>query len=181
MKKINGPFSLKPFDLKGAPEITIESMVTETDESFFISFRLKGALSSIDLGPGCASHQRVTGLWKKSCFEFFIKNERGNYLEYNFSPAFEWDCFYFEKKGDPLTQYPMNKPKEDILHALDVFHLIAEVPKESMPKDFRTDKMQINLTSVIENKEDNKLSYWALSHKDSKPNFHYFESFISMS
>lgn len=173
-------YSLVPFDKKEAPPLTIFSELNFNDESIFISYKMKGDLSLIDLGKGNPKHKRALLLWEKTCFELFIKNDKDSYMEFNFSCEFEWNTFYFEKKGDPLIQYEkMDTPKIDILLSSDFFLLIAEIPKNKFPPLFLEGKLAVNITSVIK-MNNGPLSYWALAHKDTKPNFHDFSSFKYM-
>lgn len=172
-------FTLTPYDLKSAPKITIDCELNATAESLFISYKIQGALSSLNLGNGQPHHARLIKLWEKSCFELFIKNHENQYIEFNFSPEFEWNCFYFNKKNDALLEYTkMDSVKLDILLSLDTFHLIVELDKKKFPDFFFKDKLQAGISSVIQEK-DNNLSYWALSHHDIRPNFHDFRSFTA--
>ncbi len=172
-------YSLISYDQNTAPDITIECELNSTPESVFISYKLQGALSNIDLGEGNPHHARVMKLWEKSCFELFIKNADNSYIEFNFSPEFEFNCFYFAGLGDALCEYSrMDSVKIDILLSLDVFHLIAEIDKKKFPESFFMNKghLKVGITSVIQDK-NGSISYWALSHHDTRPNFHDFKSF----
>ena len=123
--------------------------------------------------------ERTLKLWEKTCFELFIKNVRNEYLEFNLSPRFEWNCFYFKNKGDPLHEWSqMQRPETDILLSLEKFFLVCEIKKEYFPENFVTEAntMSIGISSVIKMKNGD-MTYWALSHEDSKPNFHHFDSF----
>ena len=170
-------FSLLPFDRKTAPVVSIDSELNITKESVFISYKLQGLLNTIDMGVGVPKHARVIKLWEKTCFELFIKDDQDSYLEFNFSPDFEWNCFYFEKKGDKLTEYKkMELVKFDILFSNEVVHIIVELQKKMFPDHFFEGKLAAGITSVLKEKNGN-LSYWALSHNDTRPNFHHFDSF----
>ncbi len=174
-------YNLVSYDQTSAPAITIDCELNATQESIFISFKLQGELSCIDLGEAVPHHARVMKLWEKSCFELFIKNAEGSYIEFNFSPEFEWNCFYFVKKGDALSEYSkMDQVKQDILLSLDVFHLIVELDKKKFPELFlKNSELKAGITCVIKEKNKN-LSYWALSHHDTRPNFHDFKSFTAL-
>lgn len=170
-------FSLIPYDLSSSPAIKIESELNTNNNSLYISYKVTGSLAAIDLGTGHPKHARVIKLWEKSCFELFIKNSSDQYIEFNFSPEFEWNAFFFNKKGDPLKEYtPINAVKFDILLSLDVFHIIVELDKNKFPEGFFSGELSAGITSVIQDK-NKKLSYWALSHEDTRPNFHHFDSF----
>ena len=99
-------------------------------------------------------------------------------MEFNFSPRFEWNCFYFPKKGSPLSEWAkMQRPVVDILLSLNKFFLVAEIKKEYFPENFMTAGMSLGISSVLKANSE-ELTYWALSHNDSRPNFHHFDSFI---
>ena len=170
-------FTLIPYDLTTPPHITIETELNTTESSVFISYKVSGELAGIDLGHGEPNHSRVIKLWEKTCFELFLKTKEDSYIEFNFSPEFEWNCFYFQKKGDTLVEYARyDSVKTDILLSLDVFHLIVELDKSKFPDGFFHGQVNAGITSVIKEK-NGKITYWALSHHDTRPNFHDFRSF----
>lgn len=168
-------FSLIPYHRESAPKINLDCELSTTSQSIFISYKLTGEIDKIELGR-IPRHERVIKLWEKTCFELFIKNERNEYMEFNFSPVFEWNAFFFPKKGDPLTEWQKIKSvKTDILDSLEVFKVIVEISKADFPENF-FEGPTAGITSVIKEKNGN-LSYWALSHEDQRPNFHHFDSF----
>ena len=121
--------------------------------------------------------ERQIGLWESTCFEIFIKHKDGDeYFEFNFSPNGNWNCFYFAKRGEPLREAQINfNPK---INHLEEGKLTVEINKNCLGDGFwEAGCMQVNISAVIESKEGN-LSYWALEHKDSEPNFHNFSSFV---
>jgi hypothetical protein len=156
--------------------------INQNDQDFFISFLLSGNLASIDLGTRTPNKERTIKLWEKTCFELFIKNARNEYMEFNFSPCFEWNCFYFQKKGDPLRELiKMQKPKTDILLSLEKFFLVSEIKKEFLPEGFLTDNnMSVGISAVLKLDQSDQMTYWALNHQDSRPNFHHLNSFVSI-
>lgn len=170
-------FTLIPFTPIKNNSFELLAEVNQTSHAFFVSFLINGNLSNIDLDIPVPKKERVIKLWEKSCFEIFIKNSRDEYLEFNFSPRFEWNCFYFQKKGDVLTEWAqMQRPKTDILLSLEKFFLVAEININFFPDNFMTSNMSIGISSVLKLKEEG-LTYWALSHEDTRPNFHHFDSF----
>jgi hypothetical protein len=172
-------FSLIPFAEATAPDITIEAELNHNEESVYISYRIKHGTPLIDLGSSTPNKSRVLKLWEKTCFELFIKNEKDQYIEFNFSPNFEWNCFYFEKSGEVLKEWErMPMPVTDILLSSEHFFLFVDIKKEFFPKGFftRDSKLSAGITSVIKEKSK-AMSYWALAHTDTRPNFHHFDSF----
>lgn len=168
-------FNLIPFDAEKSPAVKLETQLNSQEDAFFVSYKLTGALTSLELGAEPV-HERKIKLWEKTCFELFIKNQSGQYMEFNFSPVFEWNAFFFNQKGDALKEWEKIKQvKIDILHSLEVFQLIAEIKKADFPEGF-FNHCEAGLTTVLKEK-DGRLSYWALSHEDKRPNFHHFDSF----
>lgn len=172
-------FTLTPFNNDQKFEFQILANCKNTHDSIYVSYRITGNLNNIDLGETTSMHSRKLKLWEKTCFEFFIKNQNGQYYEFNFSPKFDWNIFYFDKLGDSLAELntPL-KPEIDILDGNNQFMLIAKIPKNIFSKNFieNLSSLKFGISTVI--KENEKLSYWAIVHKDSRPNFHHFDSFI---
>lgn len=170
---------LIPYNPTKAPLISIQVKLHDSADAFFVSYRLTGDIANLDLGEK-PHHARVIKLWEKTCFELFIKNERDEYIEFNFSPVFEWNCFFFKRKGDALAEWQnIERVNMDILHSMDVFQVIAEIKKDIFPAGFlnKSNKgLSAGITSVIKEK-NGQISYWALSHHDQRPNFHDFRSF----
>lgn len=172
-------FTLYPFDLTKKYEYQLNSICKISNDSIYVSYMLLGNIHEIDLGDTNSMHLRKLKLWEKTCFEFFIKNQIGQYYEFNFSPKFEWNVFYFDKKGDILKELSTPIiPTLDILDSKEKLHLIAKIPITLFEKKFIDDlkTLQFGISAVIKN--NNQLDYWALTHKDIRPNFHHFESFI---
>lgn len=172
-------YNLIPFKA-GTHPFELSSELTLTNESVFISYKLHGDLSQLDLGDGHPHRARIIKLWEKSCFELFMKDTNGSYIEFNFSPVFEWNAFYFVKKGDELKEYlKMDTVKIDVLLSDEVFHLIVEIDKNKFPNAFFDSALEVGMTSVLKEK-NGSLSYWAIKHCDSKPNFHDFRSYVAL-
>lgn len=170
-------FSLIPFKPRYNDAFLYSSEINQNDQAYFISFLLEGNIEEINLDIPAPLKERTLKLWEKTCFELFIKNNRDEYLEFNFSPRFEWNCFYFQKQGDVLQEWAkMERPKTDILLSLEKFFIVSEIKKEFFPVNFITNNMSVGISSVLKMKNE-EMTYWALSHEDSKPNFHHFDSF----
>jgi hypothetical protein len=170
-------FSLIPFTPINNCDFDLNVEINQNDQAFYISYLLEGNLSQINLDIPTPTKERTLKLWEKTCFELFIQNSNKEYIEFNFSPRFEWNCFYFDKPRSPLLELEkMQYPNTDILLSLNKFFLVAEIKKEFFPDNFFTDQMSVGITSVIK-MQDETFSYWALSHEDSRPNFHHYDSF----
>lgn len=173
-------FKLIPFDSMTAPNIELTAELNSNEECLFVSFRINKGAPLVDFGASTPNKSRVIKLWEKTCFEIFIKNQKDQYIEFNFSPCFEWNCFYFNQKGDALTEFEkMIRPNTDILLSSEDFFIVCEIRKEFFPLGFfdqAETQLSVGLTSVIKDKSGIN-SYWALAHADTRPNFHHFDSF----
>lgn len=173
---------LVPFNSKQYP-FSINTEFNLIGTTLFISYKLHGNISNIDFEKAESKKHRIIGLWEKTCFELFLKNTKGNYLEFNFSSVFEWNCFYFKQKGDQLKEYEDFKDNHisfDLLRSLETFMLIAKIDITAFPDGFlELGNMEAGITTITKFK-DNSKEYWALSHEDTRPNFHHFKSFRYM-
>jgi hypothetical protein len=171
-------FTLLPFSPRINDGFLLTAEFNQSSDAFFVSFLIHGNLSTINLGSPTPHKERIIKLWEKTCFELFMKNSRDEYLEFNFSPCFEWNCFYFKQQGDALAEWSkMQRPQTDILLSLDKFFIVCEIKKEFLPKNFLTvNHMSVGLSSVLKMNNE-EIIYWALSHQDKRPNFHHFDSF----
>lgn len=175
-------YSLSPFT-KSKLEIELTTEANWSDNSLYLGFTLTGkGLNQIEFGDYHPEHRRLLNLWEKTCFEFFIKNEKGHYLEFNFSPNFAWNIFTFTKIRGPLTELETKStPVLDILNSSSKFFLVAKIDKEDLKnfteKEYPLNQLSFSFNAVIKLKSG-ETEYWAIKHSDQRPNFHQFESFI---
>ncbi len=170
-------FTLKNFQKKPFP-FQLTSTVHHDDQAFYLVFKIQGDLGSINLGEYHPKKERVLKLWEKTCFEFFIKDQNSNqYLEFNFSPNFSWNAFYFQDYRSELREWEeIHSIEIDILNSLDHFTLMAKIPYKNIIQKLNSlNNLSYSTTAVLLEKDQSK-SYWAIDHLDQVPNFHYFES-----
>ncbi len=121
--------------------------------------------------PALGESIRKVGLWEDTCFEAFFLQENGEYQEWNFSLTGAWNAFQFlsyRKARDPWEIPSLNPPQ--ILREREKDRLV--ITFESLPfKAFQ-------LSAVIANKE---LEYYAISHPQSKADFHSLDHFTPWS
>ena len=71
----------------------VEFDIARKGEILSLSFRVSGEYA---FGGPTAIGSRVTGLWEDTCFECFLANgSEQSYVEFNFSPAGDWQVFRF--------------------------------------------------------------------------------------
>jgi hypothetical protein len=172
-------FTLIPFKKTQLNNLVLSAHANLTDDSLYLSFILVGDLEKINLGEYHPEHKRLKNLWEKTCFEFFIKNNQNEYLEFNFAPNFAWNCFHFKEIRGPLAEFDkVQNPEIEILNSNEKFFLVAKIKQQELPANFlKSSELNFSFNAVIKLKSgDNE--FWALKHSDSKPNFHQFDSFI---
>lgn len=171
-------FSLIPFE-KNEVEFNLSSEITHQNNRLYLSYMIEGDLSTLDLDQYTPNKKRQLRLWEKTCFEFFLCDQNGEYLEFNFSPNFSWNLFHFKTLRGPIHELEINQnPEIDILNSNTKFLLIANFNLSTFPENFKDiKKLKFGITSVLK-LINHETEYWALKHCDSKPNFHHYSSFI---
>lgn len=170
---------LTPFNKKASPSLKIEASLATHGPILKLSYKILSGLDEVLFSRSEEEHRRVIGLWESTCFECFIKKPNTtNYYEFNFSTEGHWDCFYFKRPGDQLKECELvQRPQINISHNETELSITVEIDTSQLTPDFWNESnMEFGLTSVIEDKQNN-ISYWAIKHLDTKPNFHNFESF----
>jgi hypothetical protein len=140
----------------------IDAAIWQTKGRWHFRFLIEGADEVIlpDLQPA----GRTGELWKRTCFEAFVRLPGGRYIELNFSPSSQWAAYRFESYRSEMREEPAEV--EIWLDAGESWlALEAAVKCEALsPGSF------LGLTAVIEEKES--FSYWALAHPRGAPDFH---------
>ena len=148
-----------------------------TEGYLHLQYELMGELNALNI-PSAQASCAVDGLWQHTCFEAFIAvNGEERYYEFNFSPSSAWAAYAFSdyrnRSAWTINKAPIIKCtqiKESLL--MDVLIAAVDLPLKQIEQSF-----QLGLTAVIET-NDGELSYWALQHSDSAPDFHQRQHFI---
>jgi hypothetical protein len=137
-----------------------------------LRYRIEADLERLRIPPPCA---RAPGerLWQHLCCEVFVapasaRAGAGPYREFNFSPSGEWSAYAFQgyREGGPLA---VADPGIAVRTEGQALELAASVAVEAA-------KLRVALCVVIE-ELDGALSYWALRHPASRPDFHHPDGF----
>ena len=126
--------------------------------------------------PAPRTPARADELWRHTCFEAFLKiaGARG-YYELNFSPSLEWAAYRFSAYRTGMTPDPeQSAPQLEVHPDLEGLALGAHVPLS--PALASAAALTLGLAAVVES-DDGTLSYWALRHPASRPDFHHSDSF----
>ncbi len=158
------------------PDLAITAEAEREGTELLLRFAVRGAVERIRLPAASAPAQRRDELWRRTCFEAFIRPARSEaYHELNLSPSGDWAFYHFEGRrtgrSDPdlpaLTFNYSATPTQLTLRAsLELGTLVSP----AVP-------WQLNLTAVIED-EAGRLSYWATAHPPGAPDFHHPDCFV---
>jgi hypothetical protein len=162
-------YSLKPHpDFPAASTSTIRVYGDSDGHSVVLSYVLRGDPPAI---PPPAAPLRTDDLWRTTCFELFLQNSDGGYVEFNFSPSTQWAAYAF-------TRY--REGRSDL--AMAVAPIIAPIENGiRVSADLSAlsgASWRAGITAVIEAKDGTK-SYWALAHAPGPPDFHNADCFIA--
>lgn len=149
--------------------VAIRVRIDERDAKWLtLRWRVEGAARIVV--PPLAGRVRRDGLWRTTCFEFFVRPaDRAAYSEWNFSPSQAWAAYDFASYRDGMaerdcTRMPVTAWRGGAsgLRLMDV-----AIPKVDLPAA----PSRYGLSAVIE-ETGGQFSYWALAHPAAKPDFH---------
>lgn len=176
--------ALKPHPKTATPAVLwrVHTDIEWTATDLEILYLVEGQLAALMIPKLSTDPGRRDGLWRGTCFEFFIKG-RGipAYLEFNFSPSTEWALYRFDDYRDGMTSPPVETlPSIQPSSTTHRFELHTRVPRTLIHPFLDASSLQeVSLTAVLSDTEGN-LSYWASCHASSEPDFHHPESFLPL-
>ncbi|MEK6527827.1 MAG: DOMON-like domain-containing protein [Nitrospirota bacterium] len=190
MKNLNFPIQPFPSD-NPVPDLKITAGIDRHSNILAISYTILGSLKQLLIPELACMPLRKHKLWEETCFEFFIglKNSNesshsGKYWEFNISPAGHWNVYCFDSYRQNMQVVDSTLREEtafkslpfEVLYQPDSLQIAAEL---DLNKIIPADKeLKIAISAVIKS-NDEKLSYWALKHPGSQPDFHHQDSFIA--
>lgn len=154
------------------PAIAIEATARRENARLLLRYVVTGAIETL-LVPGAAPPARADGLWRRTCFECFVKAGPGaGYCELNFSPSSEWAAYAFAGYREGMAPHALAAPPRiKTESARRRFVLTAEV--EPAPA---ASSLRLGLAAVIETRAGDT-TYWALVHPSERPDFHHPDCF----
>ena len=167
-------FTLKPHTK--IENISIEGNLVLREQKIRLSFVVKGALDEY-IFPSKSIPKKANELWKSTCFELFLGNEKEEtYYELNFSSSLAWNFYYLSTyRGEVEELTLLNSPKVERFEAKDEFKILFELSVENV-EDFEL----YNVACILLNKE-HKRTFWTIKHLNSQPDFHDKASFSRIS
>ncbi len=144
----------------------------QPDGRLWLRYHLECELETLVL-PDEIDRERADGLWQTTCFELFLRDPgEAGYLEFNFSPSYQWAAYRFRVYRAGMTEWPILAP--EIYCDMSDTHFALEVTL-SLPEILNA-PVEASLSAVIHERGDIK-SYWALKHPAGKPDFHHRDCF----
>lgn len=117
--------------------------------------------------------RRTDELWKHTCFEAFLRAAEGaGYQEVNVAPSSEWALYSFDDYRQGMV--PTNVPQPPAIHidrTADRLTIDVQIDLKVLPPS-----RALALAAVLED-DGGSLSYWALKHAATKPDFHHPDGF----
>lgn len=174
-----GKVALEPFPDPGGPPLpyTVECVFLRRGEFLLLDYTLAGDLNALALAAPEAEPARRDGLWEHTCFEFFLAPHGSNlYWEGNLAPSGHWNLYQF-------LGYRQGRKEEPALSALAVrsegeegiFRLGSELKLDRLLAGHHS--WRLGLSAVIADR-DGRRAYWALTHRETRPDFHRWDSFL---
>ena len=171
-------FQLKPFpQIDRLPQIKIIGRIHRHKNIYSIDYQLQGDLTTIEIPALAKIPTRKFALWESTCFEFFIGIPgNSNYWEFNLSPTGDWNIFHLDDYRQGLRNelafesLPVKIDRQLNSLSLSLSFDLTNIIPASTP-------IQVSVTTVIKLIQGD-ISYWALSHTGTEPDFHQRDSFI---
>lgn len=171
-------FSLEPHPAGiSLPGAKITGSIERRFNRLTVSYALWACMEDISIPPRNDHFLRRTGLWESTCFEFFVAPlDDPRYWEFNLSPSGHWNVFRFDG-------YRRGMEEELSFESLVVatrtlpgsFHATVDLDLGKILSD--TQALQVAVSAVLQHK-DGRLSFWALTHGGSRPDFHHRGGFV---
>jgi hypothetical protein len=173
------PFLLVPFpDRTVAAGWTVEGVVERAPRVLRATFRVGSPPGALIIPQRAPEPVRRDGLWQSTCLELFVgvPGEAG-YLEVNVAPSGDWNVYRFTayREGmvplDPAALPSREAPRGPGGALALEFSLELPEPWASAPS------LELAVSAVLEGVGGEK-TYWALTHRGPRPDFHRRDAFV---
>ena len=145
--------------------------ISRASDALTLSYRIDGEVSRLSM-PVAGPAQRADGLWQHSCFEAFLLADGGeSYLEFNFSPSGAWAAYRFNARRKGRESPGLTAPRMEVRHGPDWLAMNIQLSLTGIAEFAPPATISAGLSAVIEDARGS-LSYWALAHGASPPDFH---------
>lgn len=171
------PFQLQPFTAWPLSEkLSISGHIVRQSGMMQIEYQVAGALAGMIQSQKVEGPERCHELWRQTCFELFF-GIQGNsaYWEVNLCPNGCWNMYRFtDYRNGMREELLVDQPGFDLVEDGDLFWLRCTIDCQALIDE--SDDLELAVCSVIQDTRGN-ISYWAIDHHGSKPDFHDRASF----
>ena len=141
-----------------------------------LEYSLEGDIGHLRI-PAEGVPRRADTLWQHTCFEAFVAaREVAAYYEFNFAPSGEWAMYRFGAYREGMIKVEAAQTSISARRDTQRLVLQAVVDLKELGEFRNRAELRLALAAVIE-ENNGRLSYWALAHPSSKPDFHHADSF----
>jgi len=155
-------------------------MERSTQFRWLLTYEILGNTQAIAF-PDRTASGRSTKLWEETCFELFIRNVDGEYVEFNFAPSGQWACFHFDRYRTGMRDVNLDaQPKISVAVTPQLFQLKVSLDLADVGLLGRPDAtLFIALTSVMK-LQDQRYCYFALEFPSGSLDFHHPAGFFGV-
>jgi hypothetical protein len=170
---------LLPHPGAAAPNLRIEATLLRRAQWLDCTFIVQGDDSGALAWPEPIAPTRADNLWRGTCFEVFLQGEGcAGYVEVNASPSTQWAAYVFQAYREGMANAPATAHILEAVADDKGARLSASINLE--PSLLRADQAwRVGVTAVLATRTG-ALSYWALSHPRTTPDFHDSRGFIAL-
>ena len=141
-----------------------------------LRYRVTGPLRNLRLPPA-APPARTDELWRQTCFEAFVMDPGGGYLELNFAPSSQWAAYRFDGyRAGMAALAAVAAPRIATAAEGDQLEVRVAADLGGVDGFDRAPSWRLGVSVVLED-SDGRISYWALAHAPGKPDFHHPDGF----
>ncbi|MEM9879981.1 MAG: DOMON-like domain-containing protein [Pseudomonadota bacterium] len=165
-----------------ASKIGVSAAIEIGPNALTLTYQINADRKHIAFPKACANARetpfnsaklRRDDLWKTTCFEAFLApSDTPAYYEINCAPSGHWAAYRFSsyRQGQSQADIDLAAPVDVAVYNNHItLHAVLRMP-------FELDEVRIGLSAVVEERAG-PLSYWALHHPKSTPDFHDPEGF----
>jgi len=170
-------FSLEPFSPTGPLPYSITGQLARKADTLVVRYALRGPMAGLVIAPPADLPARRHGLWEETCLEFFLApKDSPRYWEFNLSPAGHWNVYRFQAYRQGMAEeaafaslpFRVQRRRDSL-----VLHLELDLGR-IFPAGRR---LEAAIAAVIKAREG-QVTYWALAHPGSRPDFHRRDGFV---
>lgn len=163
---------------RGGDQFGVEVEVTRPRrDQISLRYAATGDMQDLQL-LSARQPRRAEELWRRTCFEAFLRSETGGYFELNISPLTDWAAYRLTGYREGLAATEVLAPRELNCTGRGGLHRLEAIVDVLVGADLPPDRpWRLGLSAVLEHADGGR-SYWALAHPAAKPDFHHPDSFV---